>query len=279
MASEEIRTRDGRARAEEALVRLAIHAGTAIRQIVIIGGLNPDFLAPMAPAPHVGTTDVDILVEVGFVFDRDDLDFAWLEHSLNHMGGVAKGSEWRWVVAVDTVPVKIELLCDVHDSQGQAVALPGTSGLSAMNLTGPAPARRDSVARRLRVPDHVRRDVPGAPASVTLRFASLGGYLLAKASAMVGRSAAKDEYDFMYVVLYNDAGPRGAFVAIAASLSPSAGSAHLSAALRRFTSEYAPAAGSFARQMIDSSSVEEYDVLREDAITAASYIESRLAGS
>lgn len=40
----------------------------------------------------------------------------------------------------------------------------------------------------------------------TLRFANLGGYLLAKSAAVQSRMLPKDKYDLMYVTLYNDQG-------------------------------------------------------------------------
>ncbi|UJP08904.1 hypothetical protein L2X99_10450 [Microbacterium sp. KUDC0406] len=53
----ESRNRDTRARAEEALVRFALLAEGHSTDFVVIGGLNPDFLAPYAPNPHMGTTE------------------------------------------------------------------------------------------------------------------------------------------------------------------------------------------------------------------------------
>ena len=71
----EPRSRGARERAEEALIRLAVALGERSTDVVIIGGLNPDFLVSGPPVSHLGTTDVDVLVEVGVHYDREDLDF------------------------------------------------------------------------------------------------------------------------------------------------------------------------------------------------------------
>jgi len=68
----ELRSRAAPDRAEGALARFALLAAGHTHEFVVIGGLNPDFLAPTAPAPHIGTTDVDLLFEIGFIYDRDE---------------------------------------------------------------------------------------------------------------------------------------------------------------------------------------------------------------
>jgi len=80
--SERERSPEARDFAEEALVRLALAMGPHSCKLVIIGGLNPGFLTVSPPVPHLGTTDIDVLLEVGFVYDRDEMDFAWLEEGL-----------------------------------------------------------------------------------------------------------------------------------------------------------------------------------------------------
>lgn len=44
--------------------------------------------------------------------------------------------------------------------------------------------------------------MPDAPEYIHLYFASLGGYLAAKAAAFVSRRLVKDAYDLMYVIMY-----------------------------------------------------------------------------
>lgn len=184
MATEPARTLQTRDHAERALVRLALHLGTHQSDIVVIGGLAPPFLTPQADPPHQGTTDVDLLISLGFVYERDEQDFGW-----------------RWKSTPDGVVVKLELLCDVWgDLSNQPLALPGCPHASAMNLQGPGAALADPTPQLLHVPADL------GSGTVNVPHAGLGGYLIAKAAAAAHRQLRKDFYDFAFVLLHNDQG-------------------------------------------------------------------------
>lgn len=221
MASEP-RNRVARARAEEVLVRFALLAGNHATDFVVIGGLNPDFLAPDAPHPHLGTTDVDLLFELGFVYDRDELDFGWLDRALVAGGFTAVGNVagWQWRGVLGDAVVRLDLLCDVYDSPGQPVYLPGAIEATAQNLTGPAAALHKPIEREIVVPEAVKADMPHAPDHVRLKFANLGGYIAAKCAAFLSRDEAKDAYDVAFVIMYGPGGPRAAAAAAGAAESP-----------------------------------------------------------
>lgn len=213
MASEE-RSRLARARAEDALVRFALLTGPHATDFIVIGGLNPDFLAPGAPHPHLGTTDVDLLFELGVFYDRDDLDFGWLEHALDAGGFHANAGGWQWTGVLGDAYVRLDLVCDVYDSPGLPIELPGTAHAAAQNMRGPAAAVSAPIMRTLHVPDAVRAEFPVAPAQIPLRFASLGGYLVAKSTAFLSRGLQKDAYDLAFVMMYAPGGPRAAAAAV-----------------------------------------------------------------
>lgn len=220
LASEE-RSRPARGRAEEALIRFALLAGEHATDFIIIGGLNPDFLAPAAPQPHLGTTDVDLLFELGVFYDRDDLDFGWLERALDAGGFHAGATGWQWTGVLGDAQVRLDLVCDVSDTPGLPIELPGTTRAAAKNMRGPAAVTSAPVLRELRVPDAVRAEVSDAPPELSLRFASLGGYLIAKSTALLSRGLQKDAYDLAFVMMYSPGGPRAAAEAVAAvPLSP-----------------------------------------------------------
>lgn len=273
MASEQ-RSRDARARAEEALVRFALLAGEHVEDFVVIGGLNPDFLAPGAPSPHLGTTDVDLLFELGFIYDRDEQDFSWLDRVLVEGGfaPVPAASGWRWDAILGGTRVRLDLLCDVPDSRGQAVVLPGATEASAQNLDGPAAALVDPVERTLLVSTRVRAELPAAPAEVRLRFASHGGYLVAKAAALLARGATKDAYDLMFVIMYGPGGARGAAEAVRAITVPSGRSAVapiMEAAVNRFVDRSSRWTSAAVQQLLESGDDAEVDQLRTDVSVAA----------
>lgn len=272
MVSELPRSRSTRALAERTLATFLSHLGSHKHDVVVIGGLNPDLLTERPPAPHLGTTDVDLLLEVGFVYDRDDLDFAWLEIALTASGfaPAIAGSGWRWSRKVDGVPVLLELLCDTPDNRGQELALPGCDRATAMNLSGPAPALTDT--RLVELP------VPPGDRSATVhdfvqgRFAGLGGYLLAKSAAVVGRRLAKDYYDLAYVMLYNPGGPRAAAHAVASALPEISFSDHegeLRAALRSFEGAESTGTLIFVEQMREAGAVDEGEFFAQDIVIGA----------
>lgn len=210
MASEP-RSRNARNRAQDALVRFALLAGDHAEDFVVIGGLNPDFLAPNAPTPHMGTTDVDLLFELGFVYDRDEQDFGWLDELIAEAKfSEGEGAGWQWQAVLEGSWVRIDLLCDVDDSPGQTIALPGATRVAAQNLKGPIAALDQPVRRSIAVPESMRETDAAAPEFVTMRFATLGGYIVAKASALSSRSLSKDAYDLVFVLLFSPGGPRAA---------------------------------------------------------------------
>lgn len=257
----EPRSREARDRAEDALVRFALLTGEHAHEFVVIGGLNPDFLAPEAPVPHQGTTDVDILLELAVIYERDDNDFGWLDEALTRGEFVDRKDGWRWYSA----GVLVDLLCDVGDSRGQAIALPGATLTAAQNLDGPAAALRDPIVRKLRVSAAVKADFPHAPNSVDLRFASVGGYIAAKAAALLARGLEKDAYDLMFVVMYAPGGP----AAVAEdTIRAKADHQVVAAAIKRFVDE-----GEWTRRavmmLVTAGDEEEEQQLSNDVTVAA----------
>lgn len=274
MAGDLERSREARTLAEEALVRLVVAAGPDAQRLVVIGGLTPDVHADPNAPKHMGTIDVDVLLEVGFVYDRDELDFAWLERALvqSSFRPYNAGNGWRWRISISDVPVILDLLCDAFDNQHQEIALPGTSEVTAMNLAGPAPAAVDVVRRSLPVPSDLQDD--GVPAYIDVRFTGLGGYLLAKAAAAVGRKKDKDFYDFAYMVAYNDqGGPVGAAHAVSTVVGSRAWLTRnpeidLAELTLNFSTPESPGPMAFAREMIRAGSALDANVLAQDAVSA-----------
>lgn len=183
------RTLAARDRAERALGRLLDASGHHWSELTLIGGLLPERLVGGSD-PHQGTTDIDIILDLALVFDRDEQDFAWLEAALAAAGFQQEhpNTGWRWATSVDGYKVRIEFLVDTDDNRGQEVALPGAPTLGAMNVSGP----------RIVLESTIQIDVQGRPAIA----ADLGGFILAKCAAVVGRDEARDLYDLAFVVVH-----------------------------------------------------------------------------
>lgn len=86
--SDPVRSRRARDLAEGALVRL-IAAYGEIPEFVLLGGLVPDLLCSAAAHRHVGTTDVD--VQVDLEIERGSVNAARLEGALREAGFVPDG--------------------------------------------------------------------------------------------------------------------------------------------------------------------------------------------
>jgi hypothetical protein len=203
--SEPQRSRHARALAEAALVRV-VRAYGATPEFVLLGGLVPDLLCSMATHQHVGTTYVDVQVDLEIQAGAENA--ARLEQALRTAHFAPSGQYvWRWHDrSVPGAVVKIEFLADLPTaSEDATVKFDGSGALGAVNLRGTGFAARDW--QHYTLPAAMN----GRPYTVEVRVATLPAYLLAKTHAAYGRQLEKDWYDIAYVVLHNnDGGPTAA---------------------------------------------------------------------
>lgn len=256
------RTASGRALAERALSALLRQAREHADLLVVIGGLVPVTLPGAAEvAPHHGTNDVDVLLELAPRYDRDDQSFAWLERALASAGFIADSDPggWRWTSQVDGRWVLLEFLVDVPDVRDQVVSLPGAKRLRALSIAGPAAALQNPQAVMLT--DGIRAN-----------FAGLGGYVIAKAAAVVGRGLRKDLYDFGHVVLGATRDARVDLVEEVERSLPSVVDYDPRGLVLHACDEFASADAAgprlFARESRRAGAVEPEALLARDAITA-----------
>lgn len=200
---DEQRSREARARAELALLRLLHELGDEDVFLVVLGGLVPEVLArdEILVPEHLGTTDVDVLL---IAHVDPDANLGGVERALERLGFESDANEdgWRWRGPVDGVPVKLEFLCDLPDyREGEVIRPGGCRTLSAQNLRGTGYVARDFEWEELS-----GKLVDGAVGTVRVRFAGLEGYLLSKCAAARARGAVKDYYDLVYVLQHNRAG-------------------------------------------------------------------------
>lgn len=253
------RTRRARELAESAYGSLLRAVGHRRDRLLLIGGLVPEHLVE-SEDPHQGTNDVDVLLDIGVVWDRDELDFTWLEDALRRVGFVqaSPNTGWRWVVDVDGFPVLVEFLVDVADSLDQEIALPGASTLGAKNLRGPGPALRDVES--------------AVVAGQDTRITGLGGYLAAKGASAYWRRGDKDLYDFAWVLVADlrAAQPRAA-AAVSTVLDRDGDRDRTDAVLaacRLFDDDRSPGALAFAELSAAAGSTDTPEELALDAVVA-----------
>jgi len=182
--SEPARSRHARQLAETALVRI-VDAYGAVPEFVL--GLVPDLLCRQSSTLHVGTTDVD--VQVNLEIAGGSVNASRLEAALRSAGFVPdRDRVWRWRDrGAPGLVVKAEFLADLDDVPNQAtVTFDGCDQLGAVNLRGTGFATRDWQLHPLVAPG------PAGDIHVELRVAGLAGYLLAKTHAAHRRRAIKD---------------------------------------------------------------------------------------
>lgn len=265
MAGENERTLSGRARAEAALAALVESIGDHTK-VTVIGGMVPKTLTLRSRTPHIGTADLDLLLDVAPRYDRDEGDFGWLQAALDSAGftRIEQSRGWQWLTTIEEKPVIVEFICDVPDSQGLTIALPGAPQVAALNFAGPAPALQNAVEIQL-------HRGSGSPA-VQVRFAGLGGYLLAKATAVVSRGFDKDFYDFAFVILNNDfGGPTQAGRGAASALPRHPTHDYtetIRQAVRFFEGANSQGVTAFVREMQVSGDSTSPDILAQDAVAA-----------
>ncbi len=200
---DETRSRETRARAELALIRLLHELRDENLMLVVLGGLVPEVLThdddstPM----HLGTTDVDILL---ITHVNPGADLGCVERALTRMRFTTDPTQdgWRWRGDVDGAIVKLEFLCDLpNHREGEIIRPAGCISLAAANLRGTGYVASDFTWKTL-----TGDLADGTPVTVKARFAGLEGYLMSKCVALRTRAATKDYYDFVYVLTHNQAG-------------------------------------------------------------------------
>ncbi|MXZ31109.1 MAG: hypothetical protein F4236_05095 [Acidimicrobiia bacterium] len=198
-------------RCERALVTLLGDIGPWSERIVLVGGLVPRYLIgslPLGAAPHVGSTDVDLVIELAV--DEAAETYETLQANLKKSGFVLSEPSYRWFRRVDGTTVVVEFLCATDQVGAGRIYRPrqGTgSNFAAFNVPGADLTTRDFVeatveAERL---DH------GGLSQVKFRVAGLLPYVTLKILAFQDRHHNKDAYDLVYTLLnYPEGGPSAA---------------------------------------------------------------------
>lgn len=263
------RSREARALAEEALLRLLAALEGQDIHLVVLGGLVPEILTrgqgETVPR-HLGTADVDIHISLGIDPGRD---LSPLERALETIGATLdrKIDGWRWRIRVGDARVKIEFLCDRDDAVAdQAIALQGCRVVTAANLRGTGFVARDWVEEQL------TGTIDSEQVTVSAKYAGLEGYLLAKAHAVRQRGLDRDCYDLVFVLIYNRAGGPGQAAERLRSGQFAADVTNARAVWREIEARFADASAfgpqSYAEQALLVEPEGDIAELRQDAVGA-----------
>lgn len=205
-------------RCERALVTFLGDIGPWSKRVVLVGGLVPSYLVgsvPLGVRPHVGTTDVDLVIRLAV--EQDFETYRTLATNLRDSGFAPDRDSYQWSRLVDGAKVILEFLCDTDQVEAgkiHATRQHTGSGFGAVNIPGAQLATRDFAE----VEVEAERLDNGGLSTVTLHVAGLLPYVVLKINAFQDRHNNKDSYDLIYTLLnHPDGGPGAAGRAAAAS--------------------------------------------------------------
>jgi predicted nucleotidyltransferase len=199
------------ARCERALVTLLGDLGPWRERVYLVGGLAPRYIVgtlPEGAAPHIGTTDVDLVIGLALGDDTPET-YRTLETNLKRASFRSETS-FRWTRLVDGVSVQVEFLCETTEVEAGRIFKPKGeslgSGLGAFNVRG----------AHLVVSDFTEVEVTaerlddGGTSTVSVRVCGLLAYVVLKILAFQDRHDNKDAYDLVFSLLNFGGGPEDA---------------------------------------------------------------------
>jgi hypothetical protein len=192
-------TREATERCERVLVTVLGNIGPWSDQIYLVGGLAPRYLIgelPEGATPHVGTTDVDLVISLSLT-DDDIEAYKTLEKNLKDAEFRQDEPSFRWKRQVDGITVLVEFLCETDQVDEGRMFKPKQglgASLSAFNVAGAQLAARDYIE----VEVEAERLDGGGRSTVTVRVANLLPYTVLKINAFQDRHENKDSYDLVF---------------------------------------------------------------------------------
>lgn len=206
---------------ERAQLTLLTCAGPWRERVFLTGGLVPRYLISGLPPfvrPHVGTTDIDLVVGVA-VLDEGEEPYATLLTNIKkagfdlHPDKDGNTTSFRWSIRIEGKPVVVEFITEQGGDPG-SISRPrqGTGAkLGAFEVRGASLVAMDFVERELR-----GANAMGDETFSTIRVANLLPFITLKAFAMHDRGSAKykDAYDIVFTLGNWPGGPAGAAAAV-----------------------------------------------------------------
>lgn len=191
--------------------------GSFKESLRLIGGLVPRYLAPAEPA-HIGTTDVDIVLDVQVLLAGDD--YSSLRDQLKKAGFQrlvkdGKASSWQWQLAVHGVPVVVEFLVNSDNPNEKGLVPLDGEEISACRIPHAGMVKDWFVTHTLRFE---RPDGAGI-STETIRHADAAAFVALKALAMKYRHEPKDVADLVHVLRNYEGAPASIAEQYAARLS------------------------------------------------------------
>lgn len=196
---------------ERTLVTLIGDIGPWSQRIYLVGGLAPRYIVGVLPqgvSPHVGTTDVDLVI--GLAIDNDAPEtYETLQTNLKKSGFAPGEHSFQWIRQVGGAAVKVEFLCETDQVAPGSIFRPKESTgskMGAFNAPGAQLVTRDYTEQSL----EAERLDDGGVSKVSLRVAGVLSYTVLKIFAFQDRHDNKDSYDLVFTLANHRGGPAGA---------------------------------------------------------------------
>jgi hypothetical protein len=274
---------------ERAALTLLKCAGPWWERIFLAGGLVPRYLITDLPElvrPHVGTTDVDLVVGVAVV-DEGPEPYETLVTNMRRAGfemyrnPAGEQQTFRWSIGIDGQTVLVEFMTEQGGEPGSIARPRQNTGakLGAFEVRGASLVALDFVEREIR-----GRLQDGSESFGTIRVANLVPFLTLKSLALHERGAVKykDAYDIVFTLGNWPGGPDGA--AVEAARSPVIGREVVREALGKLDAHFEHAGmdapGHYSRFLFDEAvdDHEEEERLKLEALAVVRGFFGTLAG-
>ncbi len=192
---------------EIALVRLLRAFSMYRPHLRLVGGLTPRYLTPAAPPhvpAHVGTTDVDIVLNISVLVHgghynslRKQLKNAGFSR---HVNAVGKASAWQWECRVDGRTIVVEFLQHTDEAAGGKLAAVEGEQVSACLIphVGIVEDWYSETTVMVELEDGVSQEI--------IRHADVISFIVLKSLAYDDRAERKDAADLLHVIMYWEKG-------------------------------------------------------------------------
>lgn len=171
----------------------------------LIGGLVPRYLVPNGPG-HVGTNDVDIVLDVQILLAGED--YKSLRSQLKEAGFTRKindgiASSWQWELKINEIPITVEFLVHGNDTNDRGVISLNNEDISACKIPYAGMSEHWFEAHTL----HFERPGGDGVSIETIRHTDATAFLALKALAIKYRNERKDIADLIYVLEHYEGAP------------------------------------------------------------------------
>ncbi|MGP0101492.1 MAG: hypothetical protein ACLPUT_07730 [Solirubrobacteraceae bacterium] len=275
----------------EAASLVHLLGGVGSKHLILIGGLVPPLLVPIAASAHVGSSDIDFCLSIALTEGATRDYYKSIEETIEPFFEPTPRNRFRWIKRRDAPGLRILVDFLAPEDPSDSLAVDGarqlddqTAGTNTGLRLRPFPVRcgelidLDAVTTTYERVDLLYK--PSVSARVHLRHAGPVGFLAAKAEALNGRDDPKDGYDIAWWCL--NAAPTAEAVADLLSSRPGWRHSFIPEAIAMLKDNFAernyPGPSGYATESHPSSEPgdRDFETARNQAFTRVNQVLERL---